>query len=166
MSHVEFDSARFRKVLGSYPTGVSIITAFGEGRRPVGMVVGTFTSVSLAPPLVGFLPEKSSSTWPAIEAAGKFCVNVLGSDQQAVCRQFAVKGADKFAGIDYAASAQDLPIIGNSIATIECSLYSVIDAGDHWIVLGRVLALDVNRDEDPLLFHRGQYGGFKPAQEL
>jgi flavin reductase (DIM6/NTAB) family NADH-FMN oxidoreductase RutF len=160
VSQASIDSALFRQVLGSYPTGVSVVTALGEDGNPVGMVVGTFTSVSLDPPLVGFLPDKKSTTWPQIEAAGRFCVNVLASDQQEVCRQVSAKGPEKFVGVDYALSQHGLPIIAGSIATIECGLHSVVEAGDHWIVLGAVLALEITRDEDPLLFHRGRYGGF------
>lgn len=160
MSEVSIDSARFRQVLGAYPTGVCAITALSPDNQPIGMVVGTFTSVSIDPPLVGFLPDKNSSSWPLIEAAGHFCVNVLGSDQQGVCRQIAAKGPDKFAGLEYNVSAHNLPVIANSIAQIECKLHSVTDAGDHWFVLGHVLHLDIIRDEDPMLFHRGRYGGF------
>ncbi len=160
VSELEIDPAVFRQVLGTYPTGVCAITALGPDGAPTGMVVGTFTSVSLDPPLVGFLPDKNSSTWPVIEAAGRFCVNVLGSDQQQICRQIAAKGPDKFTGLDYAVSDHNLPVIANSIAQIECTIHSVVDAGDHWFVLGNVLRLETTRDEDPMLFHRGRYGGF------
>lgn len=160
MSATAIDPAGFRQVLGAYPTGVCAITALGADGKPVGMVVGTFTSVSLDPPLVGFLPDKSSSTWPQIEAAGRFCVNVLGSDQQAVCRQIAARGPEKFKDVDYAVSTNNLPLIADAVARIECSLHSVSEAGDHWFVLGKVLSMDISRDEDPMLFHRGRYGGF------
>lgn len=160
MTEVSIDSVLFRQVLGAYPTGVSVITATGADGTPVGMVVGTFTSVSLDPPLVGFLPDKKSSSWPQIEAAGHFCVNVLGSDQQEVCRQVSAKGPEKFVGVEYALSQHNLPVIANSIATIECTIHSVVEAGDHWIVLGKVLGMEVIRNEDPMLFHRGRYGGF------
>ena len=160
MNEVIIDPADFRQVLGSYPTGVCAITALSGDGTPVGMVVGTFTSVSLDPPLVGFLPDKKSSSWPTIEKTGRFCVNVLGSDQQHVCRQIAAKGPDKFVGVDYALSEHDLPILAQSIAVIECSLHSVSEAGDHLFVLGKVLRMEVKRDEDPMLFHRGRYGGF------
>jgi flavin reductase (DIM6/NTAB) family NADH-FMN oxidoreductase RutF len=154
------DSTKFREVLGSYPTGVCVISALDAEGMPTGMVVGTFTSVSLDPPLVGFLPDKNSTTWPKIEQAGQFCVNVLASDQQDVCRQLASKGPDKFATVEYALSDNDLPVIADSIATIECRINSVSDAGDHLFVLGEVLSLETTRDEDPMLFHRGRYGGF------
>ncbi|MCB2062129.1 MAG: flavin reductase family protein, partial [Novosphingobium sp.] len=76
VSEATIDPAHFRQVLGAYPTGVAVITAMDTEGAPAGMVVGTFTSVSLDPPLVGFLPDKSSSSWPKIESAGRFCVNV------------------------------------------------------------------------------------------
>lgn len=160
MSEASIDPAAFRQVLGSYPTGVCAITAAGPGGALAGMVVGTFTSVSLDPPLVGFLPDKGSSSWPLIEAAGRFCVNVLASDQQQVCRQIASKGPDKFAGLDVALSRSGVPVIAGSIARIDCAIHSVLDAGDHWFVLGRVLDLETLREDDPMLFYRGRYGGF------
>ena len=160
MSEMVIEAAAFRQVLGYYPTGVSAITAMGKDGQPIGMVVGTFTSVSLDPPLVGFLPDKSSSTWPRLQAAGRFCVNVLASDQGDVCRQIAGKGPDKFAEVEYTVSDHDLPVVSNALATIECALHSVTDAGDHYFVLGRVLRLEAVRDADPMLFFRGRYGGF------
>ena len=160
MSLSTIDPADFRQILGNYPTGVCAITALDGDSQPVGMVVGTFTSVSLDPPLVGFLPDKGSSSWLKIEQAGQFCVNVLGSDQQQVCRQLAAPGPDKFSGIEFEISDLDLPIIAGALVCIECRINSVADAGDHWFVLGDVLRLAAPRDDDPMLFHRGRYGGF------
>lgn len=160
MSQTTIDPADFRKVLGSYPTGVCVVTALDSGLKPAGMVVGSFTSVSLDPPLVGFFPDKKSTSWPLIEAAGHFCVNVMGSDQQDVCRAVGAKGEEKFVGVEYTVSEHNLPIIANSLACIECKLHSVTEAGDHWFVLGHVLRMESVRDEDPMLFHRGRYGGF------
>jgi 3-hydroxy-9,10-secoandrosta-1,3,5(10)-triene-9,17-dione monooxygenase reductase component len=131
----------------------------GEGAPP-GLIVGTFSSVSLDPALVGFLPDKSSSTWPRIEQTGHFCVNVLASDQLDVCRQLAGKSADKFAHVPYTVSDHNLPMVTGALATIECRLHSVTDAGDHLFVLGRVLRLEATREADPMLFFRGRYGGF------
>jgi len=98
------DPAEFRKVLGSYPTGVCVITALDDDDRPAGMVVGSFTSVSLDPPLVGFFPDRKSTSWPQIEKAGHFCVNVMASDQTDVCRAVTAKGDQKFVGVDYVVS--------------------------------------------------------------
>lgn len=159
MTTTTIDPAEFRKVLGSYPTGVCVITALDED-RPAGMVVGSFTSVSLDPPLVGFFPDRRSTSWPLIEKAGHFCVNVLASDQAAVARAVTAKGAEKFVGVEYTVSEHNLPIIANSIAAIECRLYSVTEAGDHWFVLGEVLRMETVREDDPMLFHKGRYGGF------
>ena len=164
MTQVTIDPAIFRQVLGSYPTGVCVISALGADDTPVGMVVGTFTSVSLDPPLVGFLPDKNSSTRPKIEAAGRFCVNVLASDQQEISRQISGRGTEKFIGVDFTISQHRVPIIANAIACIECTLHSITDAGDHWFVLGNVLHLETTREGDPMLFYRGRYGGFaEPA---
>ena len=91
--------ALYRTVLGHFPTGVAAITSIGADGAPVGMTIGSFVSVSLDPPLVAFLPDKGSSTFPKIREAGFFCVNVLGADQEHVCRAFAARGTDKFAGL-------------------------------------------------------------------
>jgi len=160
VSEMEIEAATFRQVLGQYPTGVCVVTALSDDGQPCGMVVGSFTSVSLDPPLVGFLPDKRSSSWPAIEKAGHFCVNVLASDQTDLCRQLSKSGPEKFAGVDYTLSAHNLPILAGATVSIECRLHSVTEAGDHWMVLGRVLGLEARRDADPMLFFRGQYGGF------
>jgi flavin reductase (DIM6/NTAB) family NADH-FMN oxidoreductase RutF len=162
MSEMKIEAAAFRQVLGQYPTGVCVITALGTDGKPVGLVVGSFTSVSLDPPLVGFFPDKKSSSWPLIEGAGHFCVNVLASDQTALCRQISKPGSDKFAGVEYECSAHNLPILAGATVSIECRLESITEAGDHWLVLGRVLGMEARRDADPMLFYRGQYGGFAP----
>jgi len=152
----------FRQVLGQYPTGVCVVTAIQPGGKPVGMAVGSFTSVSLTPPLVAFLPDRSSSSWPKIQAAGKFCVNILGAEQEWVCRQFASKAEDKFQGIDYRLSELGSPIIEESVAWIDCDVYSVDEAGDHYMVMGQVHDLQIESSGLPLLFFQGGYGQFKP----
>lgn len=155
-----FDSATFRRVLGHYPTGVCVVTAVEQDGVATGMVVGSFTSVSLDPPLVAFFPAKSSTSWPRIEQAGKFCVNVLASDQQALCKQFATSGGDKFAGVSHRVSANGSPILDGVVAWIDCTLEAVHKAGDHYIVLGRVVALEASTPGRPLLFFQGAYGEF------
>ena len=158
---VALDSREFRRILGHYPTGVCAITAISEG-RPVGMVVGSFTSVSLDPPLVAFLPDRNSTTWPLVQAAGRFCVNVLSEQQQDVCRALSSKAADKFEAVAYRLSAANVPILEDVVAWIDCELYAVHEAGDHYIALGEVLALDVGRPHPPLVFLKGAYGSFSP----
>lgn len=156
-----FDSATFRHVLGHYPTGVTVITAMDED-RPVGFAIGSFASVSLEPPLVLFCSDHRSSTWPRIEAAGAFCVNILADDQIDVCRQFSSKADDKFVGIDWDPSAQShSPRLAGVLAWIDCELEAVHPGGDHDIVVGRVLDLDLQRhDAGPLVFFQGGFGRY------
>lgn len=152
----------FRNVLGQYPTGVCVITAAVTPDAPAGMTIGSFTSVSLDPPLVAFLPRASSNTWARIRPAGHFCVNILAADQEAVCRAFASGTADKFAGLAWRPAASGAPILERAVAWIDCDLEKVHEAGDHHIVVGRVRDLDVQRPSLPLLFFRGGYGRFHP----
>lgn len=157
------DAARFRQVLGHFPTGVTVITAVGpEG--PAGLAIGSFTSLSLDPPLVAFCPDRSSSSWPGIREAGSFCVNILAEDQERVCRSFASKGTDKFAGIGWTAAGSGSPLLDDVLAWVDCDLESVLDGGDHEIAIGRVRALGVDegRELGPLVFYRGGYGRFEP----
>jgi flavin reductase (DIM6/NTAB) family NADH-FMN oxidoreductase RutF len=151
------DAAEFRQVLGHLPTGVTIIASVFEG-EPVGLAVGTFFSVSLEPPMVGFCAAKASTSFPSVRAAGSFCASVLAHDQEAVSRVFASSGADKFRGLGWRRSADSCsPMVNDAVAWIDCSIASVSDAGDHVIVLGDVLHLEVNRSTRPLVFFRGGY---------
>ena len=151
-----FDSAKYRQVLGHFPTGVTVITAM-HGDEPVGLAVGSFSSVSLDPPLVGFFPDRSSSSWPKIQEAGSFCVNILGEDQEDVCRRFAMKGDDKFAGLGWHPTGTGSPLLDGVIAWIDCEIDQVVEAGDHYLVLGAVRELEVSHDGGPLVFFRGGY---------
>src|ERR1700741_5656907 len=137
--------AWYREVLGQYPTGVAVVTAIDADQAPVGLAVGTFTSVSLEPPLVGFLPARTSRSWPHIEAAGRFCINILGADQEDVCRIFASKETDKFRDLRWRAAGSGSPIIEGSVAWIDCDLESAHDARDHVMVVGRVGRLALER---------------------
>jgi 3-hydroxy-9,10-secoandrosta-1,3,5(10)-triene-9,17-dione monooxygenase reductase component len=146
----------FRDVLGCYPTGVCVVTSSDECAR-YGMAVGSFTSISLDPRLVGFFPDKSSTSWPRIEKTGRFCVNVLGGHHLAICGRFASKLADKFEGLSHQRSPGGLPLIDDAVAWIECRISSVQEIGDHLFVVGAVEALGKSDDGAPLLFFRGGY---------
>lgn len=154
------DSRIFRDVLGHYPTGVSIVTSVDEEERPTGITVGSFTSVSLNPPLVAFLPGRTSRSWPKIKNAAKFGVNVLAEDQHGLALKFAKPGFDKFDGVAHSPSTQGLPRLEGAIAWIACDLYAVYDAGDHEIALGRVIELEADPSKKPLLVLKGSYGAF------
>ena len=151
------DSDNFRQVLGRLPTGVVIVTG-GDPDHPRGLVCGSFMSVSLEPPLVAVAPAKSSTSWPAIEAGGVFCANVLAEGQEDLARRFAVSGGDKFSGIDWRpAPATGAPLLSGIAAWIDCRVYRQIEAGDHWLVLGEVLELSVQRESGALVFHGGSF---------
>jgi len=142
-------------VLGQYPTGVTVVTAVDAAGKAYGLAVGSFTSVSLDPPLVAFMPDKNSSSWPKIKDIGSFCVNVLGADQEPVCRAFASKAPDKFEGLDWRPAPSGAPILDNVVAWIDCDLDTIHEAGDHFIVIGQVRSLDVASPGLPLLFFGG-----------
>lgn len=154
-----FDAAKFRQVLGHFPTGVTVITAF-EDQNPVGLAVGSFASLSLEPPQVMFGAGKASSSWPKIQAFGRFTVNVLGEDQEDVSRVFASKADDKFGELGWKSSGNGCPRLAGSMAYIDCEVADVVDSGDHYIVVGAVTDLDVLHEGGPLIFYRGGYGRF------
>lgn len=157
---VGIDGARFRHVLGHYPTGVAVVAAISPAGRPVALTVGSFTSVSLDPPLVGFAPGRDSTSWPLVRSAGSFCVNVLAEDQEDVCRIFARSGGDKFGSVDWHPGKAGAPVLENTLASIDCVLEFEHEAGDHTIVVARVTQLEIRRQVGPLLFFKGGYGRF------
>jgi 3-hydroxy-9,10-secoandrosta-1,3,5(10)-triene-9,17-dione monooxygenase reductase component len=154
------DAATYRTVLGHFATGVVIVTAI-DGDEPIGMACNSFTSVSLEPPLVLFCAAKSSTTWPRIQAVGKWAANILDDDGEEVCRLFAQKGADRFAHIAYTPGHTGAPILEDALAYVDCETLVEHDAGDHVIVVGRVVELGYQHEGKPLLFYRGGYGRYE-----
>jgi flavin reductase (DIM6/NTAB) family NADH-FMN oxidoreductase RutF/DNA-binding IclR family transcriptional regulator len=154
------DARLFRDVLGHYPTGVVLVTAISRSGEPIGMIVGSFTSVSLDPPLVAYLPTTTSKSYAVLREVDTFCINVLSADQELLCRRFASPGDDKWAGVGWTPSPGGAPVLEDAVAWIECTTESEIEAGDHYIVLGRVRELGVQNPMAPLLFFQGGYGRF------
>ncbi|MDQ1036956.1 3-hydroxy-9,10-secoandrosta-1,3,5(10)-triene-9,17-dione monooxygenase reductase component [Streptomyces sp. V3I8] len=169
------DPVEFRRVLGNFATGVTVITApapapdpapdpagSAAGEGPAGFACQSFAALSLDPPLVVFMVARTSTTWPRIARAGVFCVNVLGAHQGDLCRGFAVSGGDKFAGVGHTpAPVSGSPRLAGATAWADCTVHAVHPGGDHLIVVGRVDALGTSDGADaPLLFHRGRFGGF------
>lgn len=149
----------FRDVLAQLPTGVVVVTAMTE-EGPVGMSCNSFTSVSLDPPLVSFCPALTSTTWPLIQRAGRFCVNVLSSNQFDVCGLMARKDVDRFASTPWHPRTGG-PGLEGSRAWIDCTVRSLHDAGDHLICVGAVESVEAAADvSEPLVFWRGAYGSF------
>ena len=157
------DPDHFRRILGHFPTGVVVVTAMTEEEGPAGLSVGSFTSVSLEPPLVAFFPARSSTSWPKIEQAGSFCANILTADQEDVCGALARPGGDKFDGLSWRpAPKSGSPVLDGVAGWVDCDIDNVIEAGDHFIVVGRVLDLDTDVPDRPLVFYRGGFGAFSP----
>ncbi|HLI73775.1 MAG TPA: flavin reductase family protein [Acidimicrobiales bacterium] len=154
------DAARFREALGHFASGVTIVTAVDDD-GPVGFTCQAFTSLSLEPPLVAIAPGKSSTSWPRIAQAGEFCINILSEDQEALSRDFAVSGGDKFTGVGWRPAGNGAPVLDGVLAWIECRFLRAHDAGDHEIVLGLVVDMGVHKGR-PLVFYRGGFGGFAP----
>lgn len=151
-----FDSRAYRDCMGQFCTGVVIVTGVDDGQL-VGLAAQSFVSLSLQPPLVAVCPAKTSTSWPRLRAAGRFCVNVLAADQQAASDAFAAPG--KAADMDWRMGAAGVPILSGVIAYVECAIAAEHEAGDHTVVVGKVLGFETLRPETaPLLFFRGAYG--------
>jgi 3-hydroxy-9,10-secoandrosta-1,3,5(10)-triene-9,17-dione monooxygenase reductase component len=147
---------KFRDVLGRFCTGVTVVTSISEG-RPVGMTCQSFSSVSLDPPLVLFCPAKTSRAWPLMQRAGHFCVNLLSHDQLELSNGFAATGVDKFSGVPWRPSVTGAPLLEGVLGWVDCAVYAVHEAGDHYVVIGRVMDLGVDEAPHPLLFYKGKY---------
>ena len=160
MSNMAIESGDFRKVLGKYPTGVTLVSS-KDDQGPFAMVIGSFGSVSLDPPLVQFMPAKESGTWLRIKKTGRYCVNVLGEQQLDLSNSFFNKDKDPFETIHWSESTLGSPIIEGCVAWIDCLIGDVHEAGDHYIVIGEVQGIGATeKDEGPLLFLGGAYGSF------
>jgi 3-hydroxy-9,10-secoandrosta-1,3,5(10)-triene-9,17-dione monooxygenase reductase component len=157
---MRIEPAAFRKVLGHLPTGVTVVTANAVD-GPVGMACNSVSSVSLDPPLISFCPARTSETWPALRDCGRFCVNVMANHHEEATRAFARKGVDRFAGIAHHPRAGG-PALDDAVAWLDCEIRAEHEAGDHFIVVAAVVALDAQPDIAPLVFFRGGYGTFAP----
>jgi 3-hydroxy-9,10-secoandrosta-1,3,5(10)-triene-9,17-dione monooxygenase reductase component len=158
----EWDGRTFRNTMSQFGTGVVIATGSLRG-EPAGFAAQSFVSLSLDPPLIGLCPGKNSASWPKIRESGRFCINVLASDQKSVCDIMAKTGIDKFANLAWSVGQTGSPILEGVIAYIDCELDTEHDAGDHTVAIGRVVDLAVCAPEKaPLLFFQGRYGSFTP----
>ncbi len=151
------DPRLMRDVLGHFASGVTVVTAIAPD-GPIGFTCQSFSSLSLDPPLVAFAPSRTSTTWPRLRAAGRFCVNVLAEEQSDLSQAFARSGADKYAGVSWTPSPLGSPVLDGVVAWIDSELWAEYDGGDHTIVVARVLDLGADPGRSPLVFHRGSYG--------
>jgi flavin reductase (DIM6/NTAB) family NADH-FMN oxidoreductase RutF len=151
-----FDGAELRRALRPLITGVTVVTTVDAGGAPRGLTANSFTSVSLDPALILVCIARSAGSFPAFAESRVFAVNILSESQVDVSRRFASRLADKFAGVDYRHGVSGAPIIAGSLAWLDCRRYDLIEAGDHIILIGEVLALG-HRDAKPLGYCQGDY---------
>ncbi|MDT3439203.1 MULTISPECIES: flavin reductase family protein [unclassified Pseudofrankia] len=158
MSQTEVHTRAYRDTLGTFATGIAIVTAVHPTDGPVGLTANSFSAVSLTPPLVLFCAARTSTTWPAIRATGRFCVNILAEHQEELSRQFTGRSDDRFRGIGWRPSGSGAPILPGVASWMDCRIETLHEAGDHTIVIGRI---DEHAVEDeqvtPLLYYRSRY---------
>ena len=159
--HIDGEAAQaaartYRDVLGQYASGVTVVTTLLAG-SPIGMTCQSFTSVSLDPPLVAFLPMKNSRAFAAIRKSRRFCVNFLAAEQTNLSNSFASLAEDKFDGVGWQPTSSGMPRLDNTVGWVDCAVHDVHEAGDHYLVIGRVEDLGQGDATRPLLFHRGRY---------
>ena len=150
------EKQEFRRVLGHFAAGVTIVTTQGDDGNPYGLTATAFTSVSLEPPLVLVCVDKRSESHPHFHRSRVFAVNFLGVDHEHLSRRFAVTGGDKFDGVAVRRGPTGAPLLEDALGYLECRTVDVIEAGDHTIFLGQVEAADA-REGEPLLYYRGAY---------
>ncbi|WP_448044821.1 flavin reductase family protein [Bradyrhizobium liaoningense] len=160
----QIDPRDFRNALGTYATGVTIITAAAPDGKPYGLTCNSFASVSLNPPLVLWSLVVYSSSLTIFQNASHFTVNVLGASQQALANKFAKSSDDKFTGVDWTPGLGNAPVLAESVANFQCRSVNRYYGGDHVIFLGAVEAYTYNAKE-PLLFARGAFGRFMTDDE-
>lgn len=150
----------YRDALGSFGTGVAVITCC-DAEGPVSIAANSFSSVSLDPPLVLWSPAVSSSRHDSFVAAKRFCIHILGADQQDICTA-AARGGRSFETGGWTINPDGIPVLNNALVRLDCTHHAAHGAGDHTIVLGQVTQV-TRCDGSPLLFVQGSYGGFTNA---
>ncbi|MGY3323919.1 p-hydroxyphenylacetate 3-hydroxylase reductase component [Pseudomonas fluorescens] len=160
-----FDTRAFRRALGNFATGVTVVTAATASGRKVGVTANSFNSVSLDPPLVLWSIDKRSSSHEVFEEASHFAVNVLAADQIDLSNNFARPKDDRFAGIEYDPGEGGSPVFADCSARFHCEKFQQVDGGDHWIMIGKVVAFD-DFGRSPLLYHQGAYSMVLPHTRM
>jgi flavin reductase (DIM6/NTAB) family NADH-FMN oxidoreductase RutF len=152
-----FSSQEFRAALGMFATGVTIVTARTADGLVLGLTANSFNSVSLEPPLVLWSLSQAAASLPAFRAGSHYAINVLASDQKALAERFALKGADRWAGVSFTEGECGAPLLAGAAATFECFNRSRYEEGDHVIFVGEVERCSWRAGASPLLFHGGRF---------
>ena len=152
-----FTTPDFRSALGTFATGVTIVTALDSAGQPVGLTANSFNSVSLSPPLVLWSLARSAGSMPAFARGSHYAINILSAEQRLLAERFATKGADRFAGVAYREGAGGAPLLEGACAVFECFNRSQYEEGDHIIFVGEVERCEQREGALPLIFHGGRY---------
>jgi flavin reductase (DIM6/NTAB) family NADH-FMN oxidoreductase RutF len=155
---MSFDSREFRDALGSFATGICVITANPEGYAPFGMTVNSFSSVSLDPALLLWNLQNNSECLPAFEKADRFAVNILTTEQQDLSNYYAKKGDHVLVEDSFRLGKTGVPVLRGALTVFECKVWARYPGGDHVILVGEVEEMSANANGKPLLFHAGRYG--------
>ncbi|MEU5539327.1 flavin reductase family protein [Streptomyces sp. NPDC020362] len=161
MTAVLNDTTSLRAVYGAFPTGVTAVAALIDG-TPVGLVASSFTTVSLAPPLVSVCMAHTSSTWPVLRRAESLGISVLSSEHRSICRRLAGPSDERFTGVAWRTTPDGAVLLDGAGAWLECSVDNEVRAGDHDIVVLRVHDLHADEAVDPLVFHSGTFRSLDP----
>jgi flavin reductase (DIM6/NTAB) family NADH-FMN oxidoreductase RutF len=156
MTTTEFDTRAFRRALGNFATGITIVTAKGPDGQKVGVTANSFNSVSMDPPLILWSIDKRSSALETFQDAKHFAVNILASDQSELSNNFAKPQDNKYANIDYLDGLGGAPVFEGVAGYFECETDQFIEGGDHWIIIGKVVSF-VDASRPPLVYHQGGY---------
>lgn len=151
------EKADFRRVLGSFAAGVTVVTTVGSDQARYGLTATAFTSVSLDPPLVLVCVDKRSESLPHIQSSKVFAVNFLSRANEATSQRFASSGGDKFSGLVSSLASTGAPILPDVVGFVDCRVVNTIEAGDHFVFIGLVEAASCSDDAQPLLYFRGAY---------
>lgn len=152
-----FTAPEFRRALGMFATGVTIVTARGADGSLVGLTASSFNSVSLDPPLVLWSLARAAGSMPTISSGSHYAVNILGADQRALAERFASRSADRFAGVTFSEGIAGAPLLEGAVATFECFNRSQYEEGDHVIFVGEVERCSHREGGSPLLYHGGKF---------
>ena len=152
-----FSAQEFRSALGSFATGVTVVTALDPTGRPVGLTANSFNSVSLSPPLVLWSLSKRAGSMPAFSTGSHYAINILAAEQRTLAERFASKDIDRFAGVTFRRGAGGAPVIEGSAAVFECFNRSQYEEGDHIIFVGEVERCERREGALPLIYHGGRY---------
>jgi flavin reductase (DIM6/NTAB) family NADH-FMN oxidoreductase RutF len=159
------DTRRIRDIMGNFATGVIVVTTLGDEKKPIGLTINSFSSVSLEPPMILWSLSLRSPSLAAFRTYNEFALNVLSDSQLDLCKNFATPSPDKFLNVEYSVGRAGVPLLSGAVAHIECRTIARYFGGDHEIYLAEIMAID-EFGQEPLLFHRGRFRLFAPIEPL